>query len=355
MNERKITSAGDGKESVMTPTIADVAREAGVTKGTVSHVYSGHRPISTQTKARVHAAAEKLGWVPNSNARALAGHRTNAIGLVLHRDPSALVVDTFFPNFISGMQSVLAEQQIMLIMQVVGDRAAEEQAYRSMAHGRADGVVLLDMHLRDWRIGFLQKLKLPAVLMDMPQDQLGFTTVRLNSAQPMEQLIDYLQERGHTRIAHVSGPLTYVHAYERAKAYVHRVGGSALLREGDFTAGNGRHLTAQLLSMPDRPTAIIYSNNVMAIAGQAYAQEHGLVVPDDLALAGFEDNEICAHLNPPLTSIDTDPIGRGRLVAKQLIRTIAGIPTESVASRDATIKFRESTAGQAPSVVREVH
>lgn len=332
----------------MRPTIADVAREAGVTKGTVSHVYNGHRPISAPTKERVRAAAKKLGWVPNANASALAGHHTNAVGLVLHKNPDALAVDTFFPVFISGMQAELSQRQIMLAMQVVDSQSAEERAYRSMAHGRADGVVVLDIHRKDWRIPFLAKLRLPAVLMDVPRDYPGFTAVRIDSGRPMEELVDHLRAQGHTRIAHVSGPLDYVHAYERASAYVRKIGNKELLRQGDFTAQSGRRLTSELLSLSYPPTAIIYSNNVMAIAGQSYAQEQGLRIPEDLALAGFEDDEICAHLNPPLTSVDTGPAERGRLAAQQLVQVVAETFPESVTAPAPVIRYRGSTEGKSP-------
>lgn len=332
----------------MRPTIADVAREAGVTKGTVSHVYNGHRPISTPTKEKVHAAAKKLGWIPNANASALAGRHTNAVGLVLHKNPDVLAVDTFFPVFISGMQAELSQRQIMLVMQVVDSQIAEERAYRSMAHGRADGVVVLDIHREDWRIPFLAKLRLPAVLMDVPHDYPGFTAVRIDSGKPMAELVDHLRQQGHTKIAHISGPLGYVHAYERAVAYVRQTGSRELLRQGDFTAQSGRKLTADLLSLSHPPTAIIYSNNVMAIAGQAYAQEQGLHIPEDLALAGFEDDEICAHLNPPLTSVDTGPAERGRLAAQQLIQVVAETFPKSVTAPAPVIRYRGSTEGKTP-------
>ena len=128
------------------PTIDDVARAAGVTKATVSHAYSGKRPISATTKARVFAAAQRLDWVPSSRARALAARRANAVGVVLSRDPAILASDAFFPAFISGVEAALAVHEIALVLQVVTGRTAEERAYRAMASGRADGVIVLDLH-----------------------------------------------------------------------------------------------------------------------------------------------------------------------------------------------------------------
>lgn len=330
------------------PTIDDVARAAGVTKATVSHAYSGKRPISATTKARVFAAARRLEWVPSSRARALAARRANAVGVVLSRDPAILASDAFFPAFISGVEAVLAAHEIALVLQVVTGRTAEERAYRAMASGRADGVIVLDLHRVDWRIPFLQRLRLPAVLLGAYDADTPFSTVRTDDATPVRDLVAHLRGLGHTRIAHVAGPLDYVHSHARADAYVESVGSRELLREGDFTAGSGRALTADLLDLPDRPTAILYANDTMAIAGYSYARSRGLVVPDHLAVAGFDDDHLSAHLSPALTSVSSDPFRRGRVAAERLLADLAGEPPESVTVDCNELRLRASTAGPAP-------
>lgn len=330
------------------PTIDDVARAAGVTKATVSHAYSGKRPISATTKARVFAAAQRLDWVPSSRARALAARRTDAVGVVLSRDPSILASDAFFPAFISGVEAVLAEHEIALVLQVASTRTAEERAYRAMASGRADGVIVLDLHRVDWRVAYLQQIRLPAVLLGAYDAESPFSTVRTDDAAPVRDLVAHLRGLGHTRIAHVSGPLDYVHSHARAGAYVRSVGSKELLREGDFTAGSGRALTAELLDLPDRPTAILYANDTMAIAGYSYARSRGLLVPDDLAVAGFDDDHLSAHLSPALTSVSSDPFRRGRVAAERLLADLAGEPPESVTVDCNELRLRASTDGPAP-------
>lgn len=329
------------------PTIDDVARAAGVTKATVSHAYSGKRTISATTKARVFAAAEQLEWVPSSRARALAARRANALGVVLSRDPAILASDAFFPAFISGVEAALAAHEIALVLQVVTGRTAEERAYRAMASGRADGVIVLDLHRVDWRVPFLQQIRLPAVLLGAYDAESPFSSVRTDDATPVRELVAHLRELGHTRIAHVSGPLDYVHSHARAGAYVRSVGSRELLREGDFTAGSGRSRTAELLDLPDRPTAILYANDTMAIAGYSYARSQGLLVPRDLAVAGFDDDHLSAHLSPALTSVSTDPFRRGRVAAERLLADLAGEPPESVTVDCNVLRLRASTTGAA--------
>lgn len=325
-------------------TIADVAREAGVTKATVSHALSGNRPISDETKAKVLAAAEKLNWAPSQSARALATRRANAVAVVLARDPQVIANDSFFPAFIAGVESVLAETETALLLQVVSGRDAEERAYRTLTHGRADGALLLDLHTDDWRVPFLDDLGLPTVLVGAYDQPTGFSCVRTDDTAPVREIIAHLRAAGHERIAHVSGPLDYVHSKARADAYVAAIGDDELLREGDFTAASGRTRTAELLALPDRPTAVLYSNDTMAIAGLSYARSQGLSIPQDLAISGFDDDHLSAHLSPALTSVSSDPAARGRAAARLLRADILGAQPRTEIVDCNVVHFRESTS-----------
>ncbi|MCK2034860.1 LacI family transcriptional regulator [Microbacterium sp. SSW1-49] len=336
-------------------TIADVAREAGVTKATVSHALSGNRPISEETRAKVLAAAEKLNWVPSQSARALATRRANAVAVVLARDPEVIANDSFFPAFIAGVESVLTETETALILQVVPDREAEERAYRALTHGRADGALLLDLRDDDWRVPFLDDLGLPTVLVGAYEQPSAFSCVRTDDAAPVREIITHLRDAGHERIAHVSGPLDYVHSRARADAYIDTMGDDTLLREGDFTAASGRALTEELLALPQRPTAIVYSNDTMAIAGLSFARSQGLVIPDDLAISGFDDDHLSAHLSPALTSVSSDPAARGRAAARLLRADILGAHPRTEIVDCNVVHFRESTAASSaapPTVSR---
>lgn len=324
-------------------TIADVAREAGVTKATVSHALSGNRPISDETKAKVLAAAAKLNWVPSQSARALATRQANAVAVVLARNPEVIANDSFFPAFIAGVESVLAETETALLLQVVSGRDAEERAYRTLTHGRADGALLLDLRTDDWRIPFLDDLGLPTVLVGAYDQPNGFSCVRTDDAAPVREIIAHLRASGHERIAHISGPLDYVHSKARAQAYVEAIGADELLREGDFTAASGRARTAELLALPERPTAILYSNDTMAIAGLSYARSQGLSIPQDLAISGFDDDHLSAHLSPALTSVSSDPAARGRAAARLLRAGILGAQPRTEVVDCNIVHFREST------------
>lgn len=311
-------------------TIGDVARAAGVSKGTVSLAYSGKRHVAPATKQRILDAAESLRWNPSHSARALATSRTGAIGLVIRRRPEVLANDSFFPSFIAGTEAVLAEADLGLMLHVVADEAAETAVYERLAAGRVDGVILLDVQNCDRRVELVRELGLPAVMLVAqepdPATSGGIPAVYTDDADAVVELVERLVDAGHTRIAHVSGPLHYVHAAARRDAFVAslRAGGldATAVVEGDFTAAAGRDATAELLDRADPPTAIVYANDIMAIAGLSLARSRGLRVPEDLSITGFDDTDLSAHLSPGLTTVATGALARGEAVARMLIDLI---------------------------------
>ncbi|GAA4431498.1 LacI family DNA-binding transcriptional regulator [Georgenia halophila] len=309
-------------------TIDDVAARAGVSKGTVSLVYSGKRTISEETRERVLRAAADLDWVPSSRARALATRRSSTIGLVLARDPDVIATDTFFAGFLAGVEAVLSTVDMGVLMQVVPDHDRERDAYRSLARGRVDGVLLLDLEIDDARLDIVRSLSLPAVIVGAHPNPAGLPQAHVDDGRGMVALLDHLIELGHSRIAHVSGPVGYVHARHRLDTFRsslrERGLDPSLVVEGDFTAQSGRSATAELLAAETPPTAITFANDVMAMAGLSYAQSIGVAVPDDLSVTGFDDSELAAHLTPSLTTVHTDVVAWGRRAAESLLGHIAG-------------------------------
>ncbi len=328
-------------------TIGDVARAAGVTKGTVSLVFSGKRKISEPTRARVIAAAERLDWTPSQTARTLATKRTNTIGLVLARDPRILATDAFFPQFLAGVEQTLSEHEMALTLQVVSSTVAENQAYKLMSRGRVDGALLLDLQVDDARLDLMPALRLPAVAIGDYFPGTDLVQVRADDEESMREVLDHLTGLGHTHIAHVSGPHQYVHSHVRQRAfqqYLSEAGlpGDAIV-EADFTAQSGRTATQTLLAEHPEVTAITYANDTMAVAGMSYLQQQGIGVPDDISVTGFDDNELSAHLSPSLTSVRTGAFERGVVAAAALVDLINQRPTHSTTLSCNELIVRHST------------
>src|SRR4051794_26739008 len=278
------------------PTIADVAREARVSKGAVSFALNGRPGVAEPTRARILAAAEDLGWTPSTRARSLSTRRALAVGLVVARPPELLGADPFFPPFIAGIETVLAERGHALVLQVVPDAAAEEAGYRRLAaDGRVDGVFLSDLRVDDPRPALLAGLGLPAVTLGRTSTPARQPAVVLDDRPGIRAAVEHLVALGHRRIAHVAGPERFVPGGPRRSAWAGALAeaglAAALVVTADFTASGGTAATADLLDRRERPTAIVYANDVMAIAGLSLAASRGLRLPDDLSVTGFDDTE----------------------------------------------------------------
>ncbi|MBC6460062.1 LacI family DNA-binding transcriptional regulator [Actinomadura sp. HBU206391] len=331
------------------PTIADVARRAGVSKGTVSFALNGRPGVAAATRERILEAAEALSWRPNHRARSLSVSRAFALGLVIARDPSLLGSDPFFPTFIAGVETVLAERGQALVLQVVGGGQAETEGYRRLAEdGRVDGVFLTDLRRNDPRIALVERLGLPAITLNRPDVPSPFPAVCLNDRPGITAAVDHLVGLGHARIAHVAGPDDFLHGRGRREAFLDALAAHGLplgrVEVGDFTASGGTAATRRLLAAPDPPTAIVYANDLMAIAGINVAHGLGISVPARLSVAGYDDTELSAHLHPPLTTVRTDVFGWGQVAARSLLALINGESAGDVELEPARLVVRRSTA-----------
>jgi DNA-binding LacI/PurR family transcriptional regulator len=334
------------------PTIADVARRAGVSKGAVSFALNGRDGVSGDTRDRILEAARDLGWRPSHRARSLSVSRSFAVGLVVARPAELLGADPFFPSFIAGVETVLAPAGQSLLLQVVPDADAEAAGYRTFAkEGRVDGVFVSDLRTADPRIALLEELGLSAVMLNRPDVPSQFPAVCMDDQHGLRQAVEHLVELGHARIGYVSGPEDFLHSRSRRDAWAAAMQ-EARLAAGpvvvaDFTAAGGAAATNHLLDLPDPPTAVIYANDVMAIAGIGAAHNRGLGVPRDLSVVGFDGIELGSYVHPPLTTVTTDPFRWGQVAAETLLHATAD--ASSGAAHDvelppAQLKVRASTA-----------
>jgi DNA-binding LacI/PurR family transcriptional regulator len=321
-----------------------------VSKGAVSFALNGRPGVGHATRARILDAARDLDWRPSTRARALSHSRAFALGLVLSRSPELLAADPFFPHFVAGVETVLAERGYALVLQVVGDdRRAEADSYRRLAReGRVDGVFLIDLRRHDPRVQLLVELGLPAVAVGPPAGGSPMPWVAVEDRHGVEQAVAHLVELGHTRIAHVAGCPGYIHSASRRTAWRRALRQAGLapgqVVAGDFTGPGGAKATRQLLDQPDPPTAIVYSNDLMAIAGMGVALEGGLDVPSELSVVGFDDVPLAAHVAPPLTTVRQDALAWGQAAASTLVAVVERRPVPSIQLELPRLIVRGSTA-----------
>lgn len=331
------------------PTISDVAKTAGVSKTAVSFALNGRPGVSEDTKARILDAADQLGWVPSRPARSLSVSRAFAVGLVLARNPETLGADPFFPSFISGIESVLSERGLALMLQMVPAHTRELDSYRRLVRERrVDGVFVTDLFVDDARTALLRELGLPTVVVGPALTDTGLPSVGVDDRPGIEAAVDHLVALGHQRIAHVGGSRGMVHAQSRYEAWRHaleRAGREPdLYVESDFSAQGGATATTQILATDKPPTAIVYANDIMALAGISAATSSGLTVPTDLSVTGYDDTEIAAHSQPALTTVSSDVIAWGEAAARRLLEAIDGRPFSEITLPAPRLVVRDSTA-----------
>ncbi|MEC3998324.1 LacI family DNA-binding transcriptional regulator [Actinacidiphila sp. DG2A-62] len=311
------------------PTIADIAAAAGVSKGAVSYALNGKPGVSEQTRARVLELAARMGWHPSSAARALSDGRSGAIGLVVDRPAWVLGIEPFFTQLISGVQAQLAGTGTALMLQVTEDAAAEEAAYRRWwGERRVDGVLLVDLREDDPRLGLLAELGLPAVVVGHADPAPGRPSVWLDDGAAVREVLAYLAAMGHRRIARVAGPAHFVHTRERGEDFAAAAGELDLSEvrcvHADYSGDEGARATRRLLSGANRPTAVVYDNDVMAVAALGVAQEMGIAVPGELSVVAWDDSELCRLVHPALTAVSRSVPDYGRRVAAALLALIDG-------------------------------
>ncbi len=325
-----------------------------MSKGLVSLALNNRYGVSLATRARILQAATDLDWRPSQAARALTHDRAYAMGFVLARPAELLAADPFFPAFIAGVEAELSARHSALVLQVVPSVDAELEAYRQLAaHRRVDGVLVADLRVGDPRPGFLTGMGLPAVTLGRPQGRRLCPAAVLDDRPGVVEAVEYLAGLGHDQIAFVGGPEEFLHAQHRRDAWRATLDHIGLrpgpVVDGDFSGASGAEAMARLLELPihRRPTAVVYANDLMAVAGIFEAIRSGVRVPEELSVVGFDDIAVAAHIHPPLTTVGQDALAWGRSATQALLDLVEHGADHDVELPPARLIVRGSTAAPA--------
>jgi DNA-binding LacI/PurR family transcriptional regulator len=248
---------------------------------------------------------------------------TRSVGLCLHQPRRRVPLEPFWVQFMRGTENALAARSMSLLLQVVVDFDEEVATHRRWQEaGQIAGVIVVDPVENDQRLPILHELGLPAVLLggDRPSD--GLAIVTMDAAPTMNAIMDHLAAQGHRAVTRVTGPAEFQHTRERDAAFQEagsRLGMQIRSITSDYTADGGRIATQQLLTGDDVPTALVYDNDVMALAGLAVLRESGLRVPQDMAIVAWDDSIQCQLASPPLSATARDLVAYGALAADSLL------------------------------------
>ncbi|GAA2374381.1 LacI family transcriptional regulator [Catellatospora methionotrophica] len=328
------------------PTMADIARQAGVSRVAVSYALNGRPGVSDEVRERIVRIAQEVGFSANGPAQALHGTVVRAVGLTMRRPSAAFHVEVFRRELISGVQSELMAREIGLALQFVDGLDAEIEVYRRWsADRRVAGVLLCDLVADDPRVALMAALDLPAVVVGGPVTGPRLSSVWSDDGAAVAASVRYLAGLGHRRITRVGGPPRMLHTVLRSETFLAacaQAGVRGTVLDSDYTGESGAQATRRMLSARERPTAICYDNDVMAVAGLAVAAEMGIAVPGDVSMMAYEDSPLCQVVHPPLTVLRRDIVGYGAHAARLLLDVIAGGPPTSVLDHAATLVARDS-------------
>jgi DNA-binding LacI/PurR family transcriptional regulator len=316
------------------PTIDDVAARAGVSSASVSFTMNGRPGVGEETRRRILAAAEELGWQPSAHARGLAQARARAIGLLLARPLEQLEVDPFFVRFLAGIERTLARTDHALVLRVSGEPADLDAYDRLAASGRVDGFLLCDVELDDPRF---ERIELPAVVAGHPVSPCPFPWLETEHARGIEAVVEHLVALGHRRIAFCGSSQRYEHVQARLAVW-HEALDAAGLDPGPVVFGDPAAL------LDSGVTAIVHASDVLAAAGLSAARERGIAVPGELSITGFDDSPLAALASPPLTSVRVDYAQFGEAAAVALLAAIAGEPVPPFRGAAPQLVVRGSTS-----------
>lgn len=293
-------------------TIKDVANLAKVAPSTVSRVIANSSRISEKTKQRVRLAMKELGYHPNIIARSLANQSTQAIGVVMPSSADKVFQNPFFPEVIRGISTGAHEKKHAIYMSTGETEEEIFQEVVQMVQGRrVDGIVLLYSKVDDIILPYLQEHEVPCVVIGKPfKNAEGVFFVDNDNFRAGREATEYLIEMGHERIAFVGGNLDLVVTIDRLTGYDKAIRGANLhyrdeyVIHQEFLQEGGKEAVRKLMSLEERPTALVVADDLMALGILNTLDEMGISVPDDISIVSFNNALIAELARPALTSVD---------------------------------------------------
>jgi LacI family transcriptional regulator len=307
------------------PTIMDVARETGVSYSTVSRALSGYEFVKPSTRDKVLKAAEKMGYVPNQQARSLAGGRSNLIGVLV---PG--LTNGYISEIIRGIDEELTNSNYNLILYTTHRYHGRESSYvATIMNGAADGLILVVPLLSTAYLDALREQNFPYVLVDQSDTAEKSSIVNATNWQGAYDATRYLIELGHRRIGFIAGLSELSGSVERLEGYraalheQHIPVRHDYIVEGQFIESGGYRAMQKLLNLAEMPTAIFAANDLSAFGAMDAIRERGLHIPEDISIVGFDDIAQAAFVYPKLTTVRQPLEEMGRVGVRMLLQNVA--------------------------------
>ena len=333
-------------------TIADVAREAGVSKATVSRVLSGRAEyMRDATRQRVEQAIERLNYRPSSVARSLTSKRTHTAGILISD-----VGNPFYPEVIHGVEDcAFKDGYDVFLCNTNYDEKRGMAFVRSLIDKRVDGVLIMSSSMSDDWLAELARNNVPAVVLDWEvQNAKGnLSLLRVDYQKGVAQAVDHLVELGHRQFVHVSGPVKLPTTHWRQEAFLRALekhgipAADVMIIEGNLRIEGGREAMQVIAEKGGEKTAVFSANDLMAMGILAEARALGINIPTDMSVIGLDDIWLSTQTDPPLTTVALPRYEIGQ-TAMQLLFELLNNPREKEAEPlyahvETGLTIREST------------
>lgn len=319
--------------------LKDVAREAGVSVTTVSRIINrSEHPVDSETRKRVLQVVERLGYAPSALARALVTQRSGIIGTLVGDN-----ADPYFATIVHGIHEAAQEfKAIVMIFNTLRDPELELEFLKVLDAYRSDGIIFAGGALtyNSYPNALDKKTKLyqahGGCVIALTDHTLDVPIVTIDNYQIAYDATRYLIELGHRSIAYVGGPLNLLTSGQRELGFRRAMTEAGLsvdrLVNGDFTFEGGVQAIAELLSCPERPTAILAATDLTALGCMVGAQKHGLQIPADISVIGIDDIKAAQYVTPALTTIQIPMQEMGKKAVKLIFSSLNGddIPRRTV-------------------------
>jgi LacI family transcriptional regulator len=332
-----------------TITIKDVAREAKVSVASVSRVLNGTGGVTPATQKIVREVADRLHYVPDSAARSLITGRTHTIGAVL---PD--LYGEFFSELIRGIDLAARARGLHLLVSSSHDGVEDAAAAVRAMRGRVDGLLILSEYVDAAFLDANLPSNLPAVLLNSAVKLARYPVLNVDNRAGASAMVQHLVQAGRPRIAFITGPKTNFDAQQRDKGYrtamaKYAPDGPLNIVAGDFSEESGYRAGQELLAQKKRPDAVFAANDMMAVGCLMAFKEAGVRVPQDIALAGFDDILIARYVSPALSTVQVRIADLGRAALESLATLLdSGAKTPASAQTlGCEVVVRETCGGNA--------
>jgi len=329
--------------------IREIAKRAKVSTATVSRAINRVPTVDPQLAKRVWRIVEELGYYPNTQARALVSGKTRIFGLIVSE-----ITNPFFPEIVQSFEDIAVQHNYeILLTSTVHDPKRMEMSVRRKLERRVEGVAILTFGIEEALLEGLRFRKVPLVFVDVAPPVARISNIKINYGRGIRQAVQHLAALRHEQIAFVTGPLNLRAAKARKDAFeesLREIGmrlDPELVVEGDHTMEGGIRALARLVELPNRPTAIMCSNDLTAIGVMREAYEYGIPIPQQLSVVGFDDVRMAQFMTPPLTTIQMSQTELARLAFKALLTEVEReTPAEhgTEYELDTDLVLRKSTA-----------